>query len=115
MRVPEEPENSPNSRNSGDPGIAAALKPSRAPIGFGDPRPALPSRNLRAEPPRAPALPVRLQAAERERAENLKGRERLERRSMLRGLLLLALLVLVVSLLLADAGRAFPSGWWRRW
>jgi len=39
----------------------------------------------------------------------------LERRSALRGLVLMALLALVVSLIRAGTDRAFYAGWWRQW
>ncbi len=42
-------------------------------------------------------------------------RERVERRRQTRGLVLLALAVLVFSLLRFGLHRAFPAGWWRLW
>jgi hypothetical protein len=39
----------------------------------------------------------------------------LEQRSLLRGLILLALVVLLVSLARAGFGRLFLPGWWRQW
>jgi hypothetical protein len=41
------------------------------------------------------------------------GREGLERRSMVRGLILLAVLVTVVSIARAGMDRVFVHGWWR--
>jgi len=69
----------------------------------------------RAQSPRPPQPSAALRKAEAERADYLKGREGLERRSVFRGLILLALLVLAFSLVRAGAGRAFFSGWWRQW
>ncbi len=69
----------------------------------------------RAQPPRAPALgPAALKAKAESRAY-LEQRERLELRSVLRGLVLLAILALLITLFRADLGRAFFSGWWRQW
>lgn len=65
---------------------------------------------------RPPASPERLPAQRREhdkRSVSARIREAAERRSMLRGLLILAALVLLVSLLRAGTGRAFPAGLWR--
>ncbi|SEG43314.1 hypothetical protein SAMN05421819_2907 [Bryocella elongata] len=39
----------------------------------------------------------------------------LERRRMIRGLLLVGVIVLLASLARAGIGRAFYSGWWRQW
>jgi len=41
------------------------------------------------------------------------GRETIERRSMVRGLILLAVLVMVVSMARAGLDRVFIHGWWR--
>ncbi|MCL2659541.1 MAG: hypothetical protein FWD64_03365 [Acidobacteriaceae bacterium] len=41
--------------------------------------------------------------------------ERQERKRQLRGLLLLAVVALVFSLLRAGLGRVFTHGWWRLW
>ena len=40
-------------------------------------------------------------------------RERLESRSVVRGLILLAILVLLASMVRAGLGRVFVHGWWR--
>ena len=56
------------------------------------------SAGHRAEPPRPPALSEREQRRERARAETLKGRVRLEQRSLVRGLILLAVVILIASL-----------------
>ena len=93
--------------------FATSLTPSRGAASFGD-RSGVPAlRGTLAATPRAPELPAALKRAELERHDRRQDRERIERRSMLRGLLLLALVVLLVSLLRAGMGRAFPAGWWR--
>jgi hypothetical protein len=67
----------------------------------------------RASPPQLPTLTPEqlqsLQAAQTYRDE----REQVERRSVMRGLILLALLILFVSMLRAGLGRVFPHNWWR--
>lgn len=45
----------------------------------------------------------------------LRAREAVERQSVLRGLILAAVVVLVVALFCAGAERVFPAGWLRRW
>jgi hypothetical protein len=69
----------------------------------------------RAEPPRPPALSAQQQERESARAQARRSRLRLEQRSLLRGLILLALVVLIVSLARAGFGRLFVPGWWRQW
>jgi len=67
----------------------------------------------RAAPPQ---LPETSPAFERERRafEHYRiDREQTERRSVVRGLILLAVLVLVVSMLHAGLDRTFVHGWWR--
>lgn len=67
----------------------------------------------RAAPPQLPALTP---AFERQQAEfelYRKQREQVERRSMLRGLILIAVLVLIGSIARAGFARAFMHGWWR--
>jgi len=69
----------------------------------------------RAAAARAPELS---RAAQREVAAQRERRrqgELTERRGMVRGLLLLALAVLVASVWRAGAARVFLSGWWRHW
>jgi len=69
----------------------------------------------RAEAPRAPkAGAAGLRAAE-ERRVLLAAREALERRSLVRGLMVLAVVVLVFSVARAGWGRAFVPGWWKQW
>ena len=48
-----------------------------------------------------------------ERQQELERSEAQERRSMVRGLVLLALVILVLSVLRAGLHRVFPQGWWR--
>jgi len=73
------------------------------------------SSGHRAEPPRPPALNERHQRRETERIETLKARVRFEQRSLLRGLILLAVVILIASLARAGFGRLFVPGWWRQW
>lgn len=74
---------------------------------------AKPAPARRASPPRVPPRTRALERAEKEREEYIQGRERMERRSVLRGLLLFALIVLLASIFRAGLGRVFPHGWWR--
>lgn len=69
----------------------------------------------RAQPPRPPALTSEQQRREKTRIEALRARLRLEQRSLLRGLILLAVVILIVSLVRAGLGRLFVPGWWREW
>ena len=73
------------------------------------------SSGHRAEPPRPPALTDREKRRESARHERLNARVRLEQRSLLRGLILLAVLILIASLARAGFGRLFVPGWWRQW
>lgn len=73
------------------------------------------SSGHRAEPPRPPALTDREKRRESARLERLNARVRLEQRSLLRGLILLAVLILIASLARAGFGRLFVPGWWRLW
>lgn len=77
-----------------------------------DPRANLRS-GKRAESPRIPAATRALQDAEQERNAYIREREQVEHRSVLRGLMLLAVIVLVLSIARAGLGRVFPAGWWR--
>ena len=67
----------------------------------------------RAEPPRIPAPTRALERAELERKTCLRGRETLEARSVVRGLILLAIVVLLASMIRAGFGRVFVHGWWQ--
>lgn len=73
------------------------------------------SSGHRAEPPRPPALTGREKQRESARLDGLSARVRLEQRSLLRGLILLAVVILIVSLARAGFGRLFVPGWWRQW
>jgi hypothetical protein len=67
----------------------------------------------RAEPPRIPAPTRALERAEAERKTYIHKREQIEKRSILRGLVWLAVVVLVFSIARAGLDRVFPNGWWR--
>jgi hypothetical protein len=64
----------------------------------------------------SPKLPSSSPALERDRQEfkSYQGeREKTERRSVVRGLMLMAVLVLVGSMVRAGLDRVFVHGWWR--
>lgn len=69
----------------------------------------------RAQPPRPPAHTPASQRAQDEQDKYLAERESIERRSVLRGLLLLALVALAASIVRAGLHRGFMPGWWRPW
>lgn len=48
-------------------------------------------------------------------AASLPERFRTERRRQLRGLILLAIVVLLFSILRAGVSHVFAAGWWRLW
>ncbi|HXS11701.1 MAG TPA: hypothetical protein VN734_03295 [Acidobacteriaceae bacterium] len=73
------------------------------------------SAGRHAEPPRPPALTEREQRRESARLDTLKTRVRWEQLSLLRGLILLAVVILIASLVRAGFGRLFVPGWWRQW
>lgn len=73
------------------------------------------SSDDRAQPPRPPALTAQQQLHERNRVAALRARIRLERSSLLRGLILLAVVILIVSIARAGLDRLFVHGWWREW
>lgn len=82
--------------------------------------PSLPPKSVtrsvaRAEPPAAPALSRGAARAVAERESRWTASEEAERRSMLRGLILLAILVCIIALAHHGMDAAFPAGWWRRW
>jgi hypothetical protein len=73
------------------------------------------SAEHRAAPPRVPE-PTRALLADRAASmERRREREGIERRSMVRGLLVIAALVLVLSIARAGLDRVFVPGWWRQW
>jgi hypothetical protein len=64
----------------------------------------------------SPQLPSSSPALERDRQEFQSyrvEREKTERRSVVRGLMLMAVLVLVGSMVRAGLDRVFVHGWWR--
>jgi hypothetical protein len=74
-----------------------------------------PAVELRAQPPRPPQPTPALQQALDEHDEYKASREKLERRSMLRGAIVLAVLVVAFSIARAGLDRVFVHGWWRQW
>ena len=92
---------------------AAPLDPPREASSFGNVDRVSSQETDRALPPVAPAVPPAPLREREQRKRSLGVRETAERRSMLRGLLVFAFLVLLVSLLRAGTGRAFPAGLWR--
>jgi hypothetical protein len=73
----------------------------------------MPQAEHRAEPPRIPAPTASQKRAELERRVYVHKREQMEHRSLVRGLLLLALLVLAAGIARAGLDRVFVPGWWR--
>ena len=69
----------------------------------------------RAAPVEAPAATPAMQRERAAQREFVKEREQVERRRMVRGLIVLALLVLALSMARAGMGRVFVPGWWRQW
>jgi hypothetical protein len=68
-----------------------------------------------AQPPAIPAPTPALLRARAEAEARRREREALERRSLVRGLLLLAAILLVLSVARAGLERVFVPGWWRQW
>jgi hypothetical protein len=69
----------------------------------------------RAESVRPPQPTRALSAARLEQQQYRGGRELLERRSVVRGLIVLAVLTLAASMVRAGWDRVFVHGWWRQW
>jgi len=69
----------------------------------------------RAETVRPPQATLALERAQVERQEHRTEREVLERRSVVRGLIVLAVVALLVSVARAGLDRVFVHGWWRQW
>jgi hypothetical protein len=67
----------------------------------------------RAAPPQLPALTPAFKHQQAAFELYRKQREQVERRSMVRGLILIALLVLAGSIARAGLERVFVHGWWR--
>jgi hypothetical protein len=68
-----------------------------------------------AQPARPPTLSDREQRRDNARRMTLRARVQMEQRSLLRGLILIALVVLIVSLARAGFDRLFVPGWWGQW
>jgi hypothetical protein len=66
-----------------------------------------------AQPPQTPPPTPELALAREAQAERFRRGETHERRSVVRGLILIALLILAVSMARAGLGRVFPPNWWR--
>ena len=73
------------------------------------------SSGHRAQPPRPPALTREQALREEARVEARQARVRLEQSSLLRGLILIAAVILIVSIARAGLDRLFVPGWWREW
>ena len=67
----------------------------------------------RAAPPRLPALTPAFARDRQAFARYRSEREKTERRSVVRGLILLAVVLLVGSMARAGLDRVFFHGWWR--
>lgn len=75
----------------------------------------IPQATKRSGRSRPPSLSgADLHAAEKQ-AIYRREREVLERGSVLRGLILLAILVVLFAVVHGEASRVFPAGWWRQW
>lgn len=74
-----------------------------------------PQDSPRAGSPVPAPLSKRALRATKEQNAFKQEREILERHSVLRGLILLAVLILLFAVLHGGASRGFPSGWWRQW
>jgi hypothetical protein len=69
----------------------------------------------RAEVVRPPQASPELETARAEAQAHRIGREAMERRSVVRGLIVLGVLALGWSIARAGLGRVFVHGWWRQW
>ncbi len=78
------------------------------------PPPAAPSEYRAAPPSAIPATPQQQRDAAHHDAHN-REREDGERCRQVRGLIILALIVLVLSMARAGVDRVFPAAWWRLW
>jgi len=67
----------------------------------------------RAAPPRPPVASRALERARLAAEAYRSGHEGLERRSVVRGLLVVVCAILVFSIARAGLGRVFLPGWWR--
>jgi hypothetical protein len=66
-----------------------------------------------AGPPRIPRPSSAQRQAQAEHVNRRSKAEGRERRSMVRGLIVLAVLVLLLSIARAGLDRVFPNGWWK--
>ena len=69
----------------------------------------------RAEAVRSPQPTPELREAQAEQQVRLRALEGSERRSVVRGLIVLAVVALAWSIARAGWGRVFVHGWWRQW
>ena len=67
----------------------------------------------RAEPPRIPPPTRAQERADEVRRRYIREREWLEGRSLMRGFIVLAVIVLLASMVRAGFDRVFVHGWWR--
>ncbi len=67
----------------------------------------------RAAPPRLPQLTPAMKRRREAYEVYCREREQKERRSVVRGLLLMALLALSISIVRSGLDRVFVHGWWR--
>ena len=72
-----------------------------------------PGSEQRAAPPQRPPLTPEFLRERAEYERYRRQRETIERRSMLRGLILLAAVVLLGSIARAGLDRVFVQGWWK--
>lgn len=72
-------------------------------------------KELRAAAPQAPVATRAMERALAEQAAYRAERARVQQRSVVRGLVLLALMVFLVSVLRARVHNVFLPGWWRHW
>ena len=74
-----------------------------------------PPAEHRAEAVRPPEPTRAVKEARLQNKAFRRSREALERRSVLRGSILLAIVAMVVSMARAGWDRVFIFGWWRQW
>ncbi len=72
-----------------------------------------PGDEQRAAPPQRPPLTPEFLRERAEYEQYRRQREAIERRSMVRGLILLAVVVLLGSMVRAGLDRVFVQGWWK--
>ncbi len=69
----------------------------------------------RAEAVRPPQPTPELEGAREQQQKHRNKREAMERRSVVRGLIVLAVLAMGWSIARAGLDRVFVHGWWRQW